>query len=339
MSNFNNSAVVLSDGNLIFFYTDFYCDDGFLVIHNGVKYLLTDGRYIESALNQANAKCYLQSELSLLSLLKSLNVDSVGLVYGYSPIGLYKSLTDNGFSVFDYTNEYNLTASIKSEEQLLRTKKACEIAETAFLKTLPIIKEGVTELEVAGELELNFKKLGSKPAFETIVAFGKNSSVPHHQTGETKLESGMPVLMDFGCTYKGFCSDITRTMFYGKPSSRFLSVYDAVLNAHIKAFNEIQSGMKASEADKVARDYLKTFNLSDYFAHSLGHGIGVKIHEYPTLNTKSNAILKDGMVFSIEPGVYLQGEFGIRIEDTVTLCDGKVVSFMTTDKNPIILNG
>lgn len=339
MCNLTDTAVVISDGNLIFFYTDFYCDDGFLVVYNGVSYLLTDGRYIESAKAQAKAECYLQSECSLLSLLKHLKVEKVGLVYGYSSIELYKRLEDNGYCVFDYTNEYNLTASVKSSEQLFKIKKACEICEEAFLKTLPFIKEGVTELEVAGELEYNFKKLGSNPAFETIVAFGKNTSVPHHQTGKTKLLKNMPVLMDFGCTYQGFCSDMTRTMFYGKPTDKFTSVYDLVLKAHLKASERIVSGMKASDADKIARDYLNGFNLGEYFAHSLGHGIGVKIHEYPTLSAKSSAVLKDNMVFSIEPGVYLQGEFGIRIEDTYTLSNSKCVSFMTMDKNPIILNG
>ncbi len=339
MQNFCDSAVLLTDGDLIFYYVGFYVDDGFLIIHNGTKYLLTDGRYIESAKEQANANCYLQSELSLEGLLERLGVKKVGLVYGYTSAKLYESLQSKGFTLYDYTDEHNELSSVKSESQLAKIKKACEISEQAFLKTLPFIKEGVTELELSAELEHNFKRLGGSVGFETIVAFGNGSSVPHYKTNNVKLEKGMPILMDFGCSYDGFLSDMTRTLFFGEPTDKFLRVYNAVKNAHLKAVSEISSGISCKQADAIARDCLGEFGLSEYFTHSLGHGIGVKIHEFPTLNKKSETILTDGMVFSVEPGVYLEGEFGVRIEDTVTLIGGKAVSLMTMDKELLVIKG
>ena len=339
MRDFCESAVVFTDGDLIFYHIGYYVDDGYLVVCNGVNYLLTDGRYIESARKIKKAECYLQSELSLKDLLIKLGVKKLGLVYGYTSAKLYEELLSLGYELFDYTAEYNELASVKTFEQLEKIKKSCQICEQAFIKTLPCIKEGITELELSAELEHNFKRLGATVGFNTIVAFGKGGSVPHYETGNVKLKKDMPILMDFGCSYNGFLSDMTRTLFFGTPSTKFINAYEAVKKAHLKAFSEIRSGMTCSEADGVARGYLKAHGLDRYFAHSLGHGIGVKIHEYPTLNGRSQTVLKDGMVFSIEPGVYLENEFGIRIEDTVTLQNGKCVSLMTTDKELLIIKG
>ncbi len=332
MRDFVDNAVVITDGDIIFYYTGIYVDDGFLVVKNDNRYLLTDGRYIESAKQIAKAECYLQNEVSLKEMLSRLTVSSVGLIYGYTSASLYAELIGLGYSVYDYTLEYNEDSAIKTATQLEAIKKACAISEQAFVKTLPSVKEGVTELELSGELEYNFKKLGGSVGFETIVAFGNGSSVPHYKTGEVKLKKDMPVLMDFGCRYGGLLSDMTRTFYFGKPSSEFISVYEAVKEAHLLTAQTVKAGFTCSEADKVARDYLKSYGYDKYFTHSTGHGIGVKIHEYPTLNTKSQTALENGMVFSIEPGVYLEGKFGVRIEDTFTLQNGKCVSLMTTDK-------
>ena len=339
MRDFCDSAVILTDGDLIFYYANFYVDDGYLVIHGNEKYLLTDGRYIESAKKLSNAKCYLQMELSLKCLLEKLQVKKVGLVYDYTSAKVYDELSKLGYELFDYTAYYNKISAVKSQSQLSKIKRACEISEQAFLNTLPHIKQGITELELSAELEHKFKRLGGGVGFETIVAFGIGSSVPHYKTGDVKLTKNTPILMDFGCSYGGFLSDMTRTLYFGEPNEKFLSVYEAVKNAHLKAVSEIKSGISCKDADAISRDYLKNYNLHEYFTHSLGHGIGVKIHEYPTLNTRSSTVLEDGMVFSVEPGVYLEGEFGVRIEDTVTLKGGKAVSLMTTDKELLIIKG
>lgn len=331
------SAVVITDGDLIFYHTGFYVEDGLLVIYNGQNYLFTDKRYFEDALKFANATVYLNAVSPYQTFIKTLGVNQIGLIYGYTSALTYKELESLGYSLYDCSESLESVYAIKTERQLSTIKKACSIAEQAFLKTLPFIKEGITELELSAELEHNFKRLGGGVGFETIVAFGKGSSVPHYKTGSVKLEKNTPILMDFGCRYNGFLSDITRTLFFGEPTEQFTSVYSAVKNAHSKAVNEIRSGMKCCEADAIAREYLNEYGYGDKFYHSLGHGIGVKVHEFPTLKPTSDTVLKDGMVFSVEPGVYLEGEFGVRIEDTVTLVDGKCVSLMTTDKDLLII--
>ena len=338
MKEFDVKAVVIEDGDLIFNYVDYYIEDGFLVIINDKNYLLTDGRYIEHAKIKADAVCYLQSEVSLEELLKSNSVKSVGLVYSKTSALLYERLISKGYSVFDYTSDYNSYSSKKSGKALTRIEKACYITETAFERTLPYIKEGISELELSAMLEYNFKTLGATVGFETIVAFGNGGSVPHYKTSDRRLKKNEPILMDFGSRYEGYLSDMTRTLFFGNPTDRFLTVYNKVQTAWQRAYNQIRSGMTCREADKIARSYLESQDLAKYFTHSLGHGVGVKIHEFPTLNKISDTVLEDGMVFSIEPGVYLENEFGVRIEDTVTLVNGRCKSLMKSDKNPIILS-
>lgn len=337
MREFLNNAVVITDGDIIFYYTGIYVDDGFLVIKNDKNYLITDGRYIEHAKAFANAECYLISEVSLKELLSRLQVKSVGLILGYTSALTYSEIVAFGYSVYDYTLEYNEISAIKTEKQLSIIKRACQITEQAFIKTLPLVKEGVTELEISGELDYNYKKLGATVGFETIVAFGKGSSVPHYKAGNIKLKKDSPILMDFGCAYNGYLSDMTRTFYFGKPTEEFISVYEGVKNAHFLTAQTIKAGTTCFEADKIARDYLAKFNYDKYFTHSTGHGIGVKIHEYPSLSPKCQAVLKNGMVFSIEPGVYLEGKFGVRIEDTFTIENRRCVSLMTNDKELLII--
>ena len=205
-----------------------------------------------------------------------------------------------------------------------------EVAEGSNSMALEI-KEGMKEREVAALLEYRMRRLGaSGTSFETIVAFGENGSVPHHETGDRALKFGDPVLIDFGCKYEGYCSDCTRTFLFGDDGrhGEFKKAYAEVLKAHELVKEQVVAGMTGKEADEIARGSLRKAGLDRYFTHSLGHGIGLQIHEYPVLSPRGGEVLQDGMVFSDEPGVYLRGEFGIRIEDSVYLKDGKVRSFM-----------
>ena len=194
----------------------------------------------------------------------------------------------------------------------------------------------MTENELAAELEYLMRSFGaSGTSFPTIVGFGENSSVPHHETGLRKLKFGDIILIDYGCKVGGYCSDCTRTFLFGddKKHQRFKTAYAHVLKAHMLVKERLTDGMTGRQADAIARDYLKANELDKFFSHSLGHGIGVNIHEFPRLSTKSEDVLRNNMVFSDEPGVYFEGDFGIRIEDTVTLKDGKAVSMTDSDKN------
>lgn len=333
-----NVAVVISNGDLIRYYSGFYADDAFAVIDkNGVS-LFVDDRYYSAAKVLSSAKVFNLKNGGIIGYLNGAGIKKAGIPFNYASAGFYTELKNAGFEIFDAENLIFGDLRVKRGDELKTIKRACEIAETALKNTICVIKKGVTELEVAARLEYEMKLLGaSGSSFQTIVAFGKNAAVPHHETGETKLCDNEAVLIDFGARYNGYCSDMTRTFFYGRASEGFKKAYAATLNAHNSAINGVRAGLTGAEADKIARGALEESGFGEYFTHSLGHGVGVFIHEQPRLGKNGGVKLENGNVFSIEPGVYLDGEFGIRIEDTVYLKDGKVKSMMTFTKDLIEL--
>jgi Xaa-Pro aminopeptidase len=267
--------------------------------------------------------------------------ESVGISFDQTMHVEYLALEKAGVKMQNMDDAYTQAMTVKNDWELDNIAKACQIAEDAFNELLPEIKEGMTETEVAALLEYKMRKLGAHGlAFSTIVGFGAHAAVPHHETGLTKLQFGDEILIDFGCRVNGYCSDITRTFLFGDDGKHeeFKKAYAAVLKAHNLVQEKAVAGMTGTEVDAIARDSLKADGYGDLFTHSLGHGIGLNIHEKPSVSPKGEQVLENGMVFSDEPGVYVAGEYGIRIEDTVVLKGGKVVSFMSkTDKNLIIL--
>ena len=317
-------------------------ENGCAVVDETGVTLYTDMRYMEAAeklLAGTDVKPVLYKQDELLKRLAA--YQSVGISFDQTTHSEYLALEKAGANLKNIDEAYTKAMSVKNEWELENIAKACEIAEEAFNELLPEIKEGMTESEVAALLEYKMRKHGAQGlAFETIVAFGAHAAVPHHETGETKLCFGDEILIDFGCRVNGYCSDITRTFLFGDDGKHeeFKKAYAHVLKAHLLAQEQIKAGMTGKEADAVAREYLKTNGYGELFTHSLGHGIGLNVHEQPSVSPRGEQILENGMVFSDEPGVYKAGEYGIRIEDTVTLKEGKVVSFMSkTDKNLIIL--
>ena len=317
-------------------------ENGCAVVDETGVTLYTDMRYMEAAeklLAGTDVKPVLYKQDELLKRLAA--YQSVGISFDQTTHSEYLALEKAGAKLKNIDEAYTKAMSVKNEWELENIAKACEIAEEAFNELLPEIKEGMTESEVAALLEYKMRKHGAQGlAFETIVAFGAHAAVPHHETGETKLCFGDEILIDFGCRVNGYCSDITRTFLFGDDGKHeeFKKAYAHVLKAHLLAQEQIKAGMTGKEADAVAREYLKTNGYGELFTHSLGHGIGLNVHEQPSVSPRGEQILENGMVFSDEPGVYKAGEYGIRIEDTVTLKEGKVMSFMSkTDKNLIIL--
>ena len=322
--------------------TGFESSFGFVYTDAQESLFFTDPRYAEGAKEALKHEfigvMVAKNEDSVFDYIKSKKVKKLAVPLERLTHPEYEKLRRK-FKLTDSTPVFREAMSVKSEEELDKIAKACEIAERAYGMLLAELKEGMTENETAGYLEYLMRKCGAQDrSFETIAAFGRNSSVPHHAPDDTRLKSGMPVLLDFGCKVGGYCSDITRTLWFGgKPDKEFADVYGSVLKAHELAKEQIHAGMKGKDADAIARNYLQSRELDKFFTHSLGHGIGINIHEYPTLSPKGDGVLKDGMVFSIEPGVYFEGKFGIRIEDSVRLENGKVVSFMKSDKNLLVL--
>jgi Xaa-Pro aminopeptidase len=208
--------------------------------------------------------------------------------------------------------------AIKEGEEAADLRKSCRIAAKAFGLIKPRIKTGRTELSVYRELEDIMQAMGAKgPSFNLIVGFGPNSALPHHITSERKLKNNEAVLLDYGCVYNHYCSDITRTYFHGKPTEEFKKVYSIVAKSQKAGLAAVRGGVKAMAVDKACRDVISDAGYGQYFIHGTGHGVGLEIHEFPRLNTKFVATLRPGMAVTVEPGIYLHGKFGVRIEDSV----------------------
>lgn len=320
----NKNVIALQDADLIYYFTKRFVDDAFLLLIDNEKHLFVDLRYFEAVKFDTGFKVHLlTSNQVLFDFLKGVNVNNIGLVYGYTTAYLYDSLLKLGYNLYDCSKEVFLQTSLKTQSEIEIIKNACKISENSFKALMPILKEGITESEAEFELEYLFRKFGADgKAFNTIVAFGEGSSIPHYKTGSAVLKKNMPVLFDFGCKLGGYSSDLTRSFYFGTPTKKYVKTFNAVYNAQRLAISKIKAGISGKEADGIARNYLKQFGLDEFFIHSLGHGVGVKIHEEPRLSIKSEQILKENNVFSVEPGVYFEGEFGIRIEDTCIIKNG-----------------
>ena len=335
-------AVYTSCEYMMRYITGFAAENGFVIVDKDGTTLYTDKRYIEAA-----EKLFQDTDVTPVlftraeALKRLATYQTVGISFNQTSHSEFVTLQEAGVNAVNIDKAFAQTMAVKTEDELANIAKACEIAEDAFNLLLPEIKEGMTETEVAALLEYNMRKLGAQGvSFDTIVAFGAHGSVPHYETGTTKLQFGDPILIDFGCKVNGYCSDITRTFLFGDDGKHedFKKAYNAVLTAHNLVQEKLVAGMTGIEADAIAREYLKEQGYGELFTHSLGHGIGLNVHEYPGVSPRSENVLVDGMVFSDEPGVYEAGKFGIRIEDTITLKNGKVQSFMSkTDKNLVIL--
>ncbi len=336
------SACLIKDNLTRKYLTGVDISEGFLFITNGGMKYFTDARYYYAAKKTLSAvgidsALYL-SEESLRDFLTENGITELFVDFKTTTMSEYEEYKKFGLEIKDCSLDLAFARAVKDERELSLIKKACEIAQTAFWSEIKKVKVGMSELELKTAIENRMIKLGaSAPSFDIIVAFGENGAVPHHQTGQTLLEKDMPILIDMGANYNGYLSDLTRTVFFGTPSQKFIDAYNAVLNANLLAEEKITADMKTDVADAIARDYLKEKGLDKYFTHSLGHGVGLEIHEYPTLSPRKSDTLKEGMVVTIEPGVYFGGEFGIRIEDTVVIKGGKVERLFTDDKKLILI--
>lgn len=327
-------AVVITDEKQIFYLTGFFAEDATVVITKDEKLLLTDMRYFYAAEKHfygSDCKAVLGGAEFLKEYVEKKKIKRIGVDYFSTTLRQSAAIRKCCSSLCDVSSYLEESALIKSEKEIAKISKACRITEETFAEVLPYVKEGVSERELQAEIIYRFLKKGAeKPSFEPIVAFGENSAIPHHETGDTRLKRGQAVLFDIGCVCGGYCSDFTRTVFYGRPTAEFYGAYNVVYDAFFNVYNNVTAGTSCSDADGLARAVLEKENLP--FTHSLGHGVGINIHERPYLSKNSKEVLKNGNVFTIEPGCYIAGKFGIRLEDTVYLKDGKVNDFYTFDK-------
>lgn len=325
-------------------YSNFSKDEreGYLLIGEDFQYIITDGRYTEAIKKEVAhftlfERGYNKKTADLFKKLKN-KITSLGIEENNLTVSEYKIIKKHFNKLKHF--EVSHLRSFKQKDEIEKIKKACNLSDLAFDYILKKIKIGITEKEIARELEKFIKENGAEFSFPPIVAFGKNSSVPHHQTGDTKLKDGDTVLLDLGAKVEGYCSDMTRSVVFGKAFQKQKNIYDTVLKAQQKAVEfvnkQTKSGkkVKASEVDKIAREYIKSKGFPD-IPHSLGHGIGLEVHEHPYLSPKSKEVLKMGMVFSIEPGIYIPNFGGIRIEDLYVIEKNGLKQITTSSKEII----
>ena len=224
---------------------------------------------------------------------------------------------------------------IKEPREVRMIQKAVDIAQKAMRRVRKVICPGIREYELAAEMEYQVRLLGGdKEAFDTIVASGKNSSMPHAQRTDKRLKSGDAVTIDWGARCGFYNSDLTRVFFIGKIKPLFGKIYKIALGAQRAAIKAVRPGVSAHEIDKAARDYISKNGYGKWFAHALGHGLGLEVHETPRIGQKVNTALEPGMVFTVEPGIYLPGRGGVRIEDDVLVTAGGCEVLSNFPRNP-----
>lgn len=220
---------------------------------------------------------------------------------------------------------------LKTPDEIKKLKKSQQINEETLKRVQKLFKPGVTELELAWQIKAIGHELGAEDiSFEPIVGFGPHSAIPHHQNTTTKLKANELILVDMGMKYEGYCSDMTRTFLPAKPSAEQVNVYEKVLRAQTLAIEAIQPGVSCATLDQIARDSMG--KDAKFFGHSLGHGVGLDVHEAPNLSSRSTDTLKVGMVVTVEPGIYLDGHFGVRIEDCGLVTGKGYENFMRFEK-------
>lgn len=267
--------------------------------------------------------------------IKTLGIDGDSLTYSE-----FLNLKDlfKGVEFKNISKNLKELRDVKTEEELENIKKACEISDIAFNETLKIIKVGMTEKEIAAHLEYVQRLHGAEDrSFNTIVASGYRSSMPHGVASDKKIEKNEFITLDFGCYYNGYVSDMTRTVYIGDISEEEKKMYNLVLEANKLGIELVKAGKKVSEIDLKVREFFSKEGVESHFTHSLGHGIGLEIHEGQILSKKSNGVLKENEVVTIEPGLYFNNKFGIRIEDDVIVKEGKPIILNKSNKELIIL--
>lgn len=340
-----DAVLITSDINRRYF-TGMKSSAGVILGFREKAYLIIDFRYIEKARKTVTA-CEVIEQIKLpeqiLELLKKHNAKTVAVEsmdMTIQRLNLFKmSLTDIEFITTDElsTAIYDMR-TVKTKDEIEKIQKAQQIAEKAFDEVLNFIKPGVSEREISMLLDNVMIRNGAEAiSFDTIALTGQNTYMPHGVPTDCTVQKGDFVLMDFGAVYDGYHSDMTRTVCVGEPTEEMKKVYNIVLEAQLKALRFIKSGVTGAEADSIARNYIASYGYGETFGHSLGHGVGMEIHEYPNASQRSKAIFKENMVVTVEPGIYLSGKFGVRIEDFVVVTENSCQNLTKCPKKMIIL--
>ena len=329
MAKLGVDAVYVNSAENHLYMSEFDNADGWMFITMDKAYLFADFRYIEAAKAEATGLCEvcLPGKPSLADIVRDNGIKNIGYedrrMTCASLGGIKRQLDGMNCKYTPLGGIFTEIRAIKTDDEVENIIAAQKIAEGAFRHILKVIHYNMTEIEVAAELEYYMKKNGSeKPSFDTICVSGTASARPHGVPRPVKLEKGF-LTMDYGAVVKGYHSDMTRTIVIGKADADVKKVYDTVLAAQLAAIDAITEGAKNADMDKVARDIINAAGYEGCFGHGLGHGVGLEIHEAPGLSGGAgDATLKPGQIVTVEPGVYLEGKYGCRIEDMVLVTPG-----------------
>jgi Xaa-Pro aminopeptidase len=330
MSHGKFSWLILTNPANVTYLTGFMGEDSWAIVGRRKSYLLTDSRYTEEARKEC-AGC------EIVERKEGMVKESAKLIGARGGnIGVDDAMTVGLHELLRKAFKGRVKRAGKLVEELRQVKDrhetkliedAAAIAWEALDRSL-ILKVGMTESELAGRVEFEMRKLMARPSFDTIVAFGVNASQPHYRPGSRRLKRDDTILIDFGVRWKGYCCDMTRCFAVGKVSSFYKKAYDAVIEAHRTAAGKARAGVSARELDEAARKVIADKVLPPY-GHGLGHGLGLEVHEGPSISSKSDGVLKAGQVITIEPGIYIPGKLGIRIEN----------DYLVTEKGCRLLSG
>ncbi|MCS7026702.1 MAG: Xaa-Pro peptidase family protein [Bryobacteraceae bacterium] len=319
-------AILITHLPNIRYLTGFTGSNAFLLVEAQRITLYTDPRYTVQAAQEAVCRVVTLSGSTLIGVGKALHkrrIRRLGFERNHLSFASYDYLRGVLPVAAEFKPVANLVETrrmVKSEAELAAIRRAVETNSAAFDRALKKVRATMRESDLAAEIDYQMRKLGAEgPSFETIVAAGERAALPHARPSSNSLLSNQLLLIDMGATKDGYTSDMTRTVFVGSVSPKWKKRYGAVLEAQLAALAVIRAGVKAAQVDQAARKVLKSHGLDRAFMHSTGHGLGLEIHEAPRLGKKETAVLEAGMVLTVEPGIYLEGEGGVRIEDTVVV--------------------
>lgn len=322
--------------------TGYAGSNGLLLITPAESHFFTDPRYAVDAKQSIDAACHICKKSlydEAAKVVKRKRLEKLGFEPGWMQVDAFerlKSKLGDGVTLVPAAGLVEDLRAVKSPAEIALIRAAVRVNSQAFERTMKRVRPGMTEMDVAAELDYQQRRLGAeKPAFETIVAAGARSALPHARPSHKKLEAGEFVLVDMGATVDGYTSDMTRMAFLGAPPRRASALYKAVLEAQLAGIAAVKAGIPSGRVDAAAREVLKRHELDKAFVHSTGHGLGLEIHEGPRIAKKQKTRLQAGMVITIEPGAYVEGFGGVRIEDTVLVTESGCEVLTPTPKELI----
>jgi Xaa-Pro aminopeptidase len=344
LTEHNLDAILISQPVNRRYLSGFTGSAGALLITEDRAVLATDFRYYEQVEREAPgfelAKITDRMSGLLADLVSGMGVERLGFESQHVTVDQLREWDQSvdGVEWVPLKDTVEGLRAIKDEHEMEALRHSTALTDAAFAHLLEVIRPGMTEREAAWEIEVYMRTHGaSGTAFDPIVAAGPNGALPHARPGDRDIQTGEPIVIDIGCVLDGYCSDMTRTICLGEPGDKYLEVWSVVHQAHEAAREVVAAGVTGVEADAAARDLIAAAGYGEYFGHGLGHGVGLAVHECPRAWRLSEDTLESGMSLTIEPGIYLPGEFGVRIEDLVIVHDDEVEVLTGTPKEPVVV--